>query len=222
MNIVLKILCLVVPWTLKRRILIRFFRYDIHPTARIGFSWIYPSKLVMKSYSKIGSLNVAVHLDVIQMDSYSTISRSNWITGFSSFTNSKHFSHQVERVSSLLVGEHSAITKNHHIDCTNCIQIGKFSTIAGYQSQLLTHSIDILMNRQDSKPISIGDYCFIGTNVVILGGSQLPSFSILGAKSLLNKRFTEEYNMYGGVPAKQISSLPSTAKYFLRTTGFVY
>lgn len=222
MNIFVKVLCVIAPWSLKRRMLIRFFRYEIDVTARIGFSWIYPAKLIMKANTKIGSLNVAVHLDSIQMDSFSTISRSNWITGFASGTDSKHFNHQKDRISSLTIGEHSAITKNHHIDCTNSIEIGKFSTIAGYQSQLLTHSIDIFMNRQHSMPIKIGDFCFVGTNVVILGGSELPSFSVLGAKCLLNKSFTEEYSLYGGVPAKHISMLPSEAEYFSRTSGFVY
>lgn len=210
------------PWSLKRLILISFFGYEIDAAARIGFSWIYPSNLIMKSYSKIGSLSVAVHLDLITMEEYSSIGRSNWITGFSSEIGGVHFTHQIGRKSTLMMGEHSALTKNHHIDCTSSINIGKFSTIAGYQSQLLTHSIDILENRQDSKPIVIGNHCFIGTNSVILGGSVLPSFSVLGAKSLLNKSFSNQYFLYGGVPAQQLTRIPSNAKYFLRTVGFVY
>jgi acetyltransferase-like isoleucine patch superfamily enzyme len=76
-------------------------------------------------------------------------------------------------------------------------------------------------NRQDSSPISIGDYAFIGTNVTVLGGSTLPAYSVLGAKSLLNKNFDQEWKLYGGVPAKVIQDIPSDAKYFKRETGFV-
>jgi acetyltransferase-like isoleucine patch superfamily enzyme len=176
----------------------------------------------MNSNSKIGNLNIAVHLDLISIGKYSSISRGNWITGFPSKTNSKHFSHQTERESKLLIGEHSAITKNHHIDCTSTITIGNFVTIAGYNSQLLTHSINILENRQDSSPIIIGDYCFVSTNVVVLGGAHLPSYSVLGAKAMLNKKMNQEYCMYGGIPAKFISEIPKTAKYFDRSTGFIY
>ena len=35
-----------------------------------------------------------------------------------------------------------------------------------------------------AAPITIGDYCFVGTNCVLLGGSVLPSYSVLAAKSL--------------------------------------
>jgi acetyltransferase-like isoleucine patch superfamily enzyme len=220
--LLLKVFTALLPWSLKRFFLIRFFKYDIHPYARIGLSWIYPKKLIMHSNAKIGNFNTAVHLDLISIGKFSSISRGNWITGFPSKTNSKHFSHQKERESNLILGEHSAITKNHHIDCTSSITIGNYVTIAGYNSQLLTHSINIIECRQDSSPISIGDYCFLGTNVVVLGGATLPSYSVLGAKAMLNKKMNHEYGLYGGIPAKFISEIPKTAKYFERTTGFIY
>ena len=177
--------------------------------------------LVMEEGAIIDTFNVAINLDKITMKANSSIGRSNWITGFPTKTNSKHFAHQSDRRSELIIGEFSAITKKHHIDCTNLITIGAFATIAGYQSQLLTHSIDIYENHQNSKPIYIGDYTFIGTNAVILGGAKLPSNSVLGAKSLLNKSFEEEYMLYAGVPAKPTSKISTDAKYFKRPIGFV-
>lgn len=221
MRLFLKLFCLLLPWSLRRMLLIRCFGYELDKTSHIGLSWIYPSKLIMKADTKIGSLNVAVHLDVIEMHEFATIGRSNWITGFSTKGSSKHFAHQINRSSSLIIGTHSAITKHHHIDCTSAIAIGKFVTIAGYSSQLLTHSIDIFENRQDSYPISIGDYCFVGTNVVILGGASLPSYSVLGAKSLMNKSYSEEYALYAGVPAKFVKKIDRNAKYFTRAVGYV-
>lgn len=218
----LKILTFLLPWPIKRLVLVTFFKYEIHPTARIGLSWIYPRKLMMDPDSSIGHFNVAVHLDLISLGNDSSIARGNWITGFPSKTNSKHFSHQINRESSLQIGKHSAITKNHHIDCTNTIQIGNFVTVAGYASQLLTHSINIELNLQDSSPIVIGDYCFVGTASTILGGATLPSYSVLGANSLLNKSYAIPYRLYAGNPAKEIKELPIDFKYFNRTTGFVY
>ncbi len=210
------------PWPLKRFMLVTFFKYEIDPTARIGFSWIYPQKLIMGSDSYIGNFNVAVHLDLIKIGKYSTIARGNWITGFPTNTDSKHFVHQKDRKSNLIIGEHSSITKKHHIDCTNVIQIGNFVTIAGYASQLLTHSINIGLNIQDSYPITIGDYCFVGTSSTILGGSNLPSHSVLGAKALLNKHFEIPYRLYGGNPAQEIKELSKDFKYFNREVGFVF
>ncbi|MFL5787405.1 MAG: acyltransferase, partial [Flavisolibacter sp.] len=155
------------------------------------------------------------------MEEKARIGRSNWITGFPTGTISNHFKHQSLRKPQLLLKESAAITKNHHIDCTDQIEIGRFATIAGYNSQLLTHSIDVTENRQDCAPIYIGDYTFVGTNVVILGGSYLPSNSVLGAKSLLNKSYSDEWKLYGGVPAKPLTDIPHTAKYFSRKNGFV-
>ena len=221
MKKIVQIFCVLMPWFLKRRLLQVFFGYIIHPTAYIGLSWIFPRDLIMEAHSKIGHLNVAVHLDSIQLKEYSSVGRSNWITGFASGTSSKHFQHQPQRCSQLLLGRHSAITKKHHLDCTNSLTIGEFTTIAGYQSQFLTHSIDVFANRQDSKPIVIGNYCFVSTNVTVLGGAILPDYSILGAKSLLNKNYNDSWILYAGVPARPVKSLPEEALYFKRKTGFV-
>ena len=176
----------------------------------------------MGAGSRIDHFTIAIHLDSIEMADQSTIGRNNWITGFSTKTSLLHFKHQADRQAKLIIGESAAITKNHHLDCTNTIQVGRFATIAGYHSQFLTHSINLIENRQDSAPITIGEYTFIGTNSVILGGAFLPSFCVLGAKSLLNKHYTQEWRLYGGAPAKELATIPKSAKYFTRTKGFVY
>lgn len=217
---ILQMLCVLCPWSLRRRLLIRFFGYKIHPTARIGFSWIFPEHLEMGPNSRIGHFNVAIHLHEIGMKESSTIGRGNWITGFPK-GGAVHFQHLPDRKPCLEIGAHTAITKNHHIDCTEIIKIGSFTTIAGYGSQFLTHSIDIVESRQDAAPIIIGDYCFIGTNVVALGGSILPDRCVVGAKSLLNRGYQDECFLYGGVPAKPIKKLPQNARYFTRQSGRV-
>ena len=223
MRKLLQLLTLLLPWKLRRLALKSWFGYQIDATASIGMAWVFPKKLVMYAGARIDHFTVAIHLDAIVMHEKSKIGRSNWITGFSSDSNHPaFFKHQIDRKAELHIGKHSAITKDHHIDCTNLIIIGAFSTIAGYNSQLLTHSIDVFENRQDSAPIYIGDYTFVGTNVVILGGSSLPSYSVLGAKSLLNKQHTEEWILYGGVPAKAVQHLSKEAKYFFRTEGYVH
>lgn len=222
MGIIKKIFAVILPWPLQRIVLNKWFGYEIHPTAKIGLAWVFPSHLKMGAGARIDHFTIAIHLDRIEIGENSTIGRSNWITGFPTASDSKHFKHQPDRVSALLMGKNSAITKQHHIDCTSLIQIGDFVTVAGYQSQILTHSINVYENIQDSKPVIIGDYTFIGTNTVILGGAVLPDHSLLAAKSLLSKAYTENWKIYGGVPAKPISDIPGDAKYFIREDGFVY
>ena len=210
------------PWKLKRLILIHVFHYKIHPTAHIGLSYIYPKYLEMEEGSSIEHFNVAIHLDKIIIGKNSSIGRKNWITGFPTGTESPFFKHDKKRKSELIIGKESAITKNHHIDCTNSIHIGDYVTIAGYNSQLLTHSIDVYESRQDSHPITIGDYCFVSTGVIILGGAVLPPYSLLAAGAVLTKPYTDSWIIYGGVPAKPIKEMPKNAKYFKRINGFVY
>lgn len=220
MKLLFRLCIVLLPWALRRHVLRAVYRYDIHPSARIGLAWIFPDKLTMAEGSYIGHLNVAIRLGRIELGPHALIHRSNWITGVSR-GDERHFRHVPTRDPALVLGAHAAITKSHHIDCCDRIEIGAFTTIGGYQSQFLTHGIDLNRNRQDAAPITIGEYCFIGTNVVILAGSQLPARSVLGAKALLNKRHDKPGWVYGGVPAAPIQPLPEDAAYFKRTTGFV-
>lgn len=211
---------LLLPWGARRSLLEKQFGYQIHPTARIGLSWINPTRLIMEENTRIDHLTLCKGLDLLHLKAHSMVGRGNWITGFP-IGPSRHFAEETDRRPQLIVGEHSAITHRHFIDCTNSVTIGKFSTVAGLQSQVMTHSVDIERNRQASQPVEIGDYCFVGTNCVVLGGSVLPDFCVVGAKSLVNKAFNESYQLYGGVPARPIEKLSPECKYFRRTEGFV-
>jgi acetyltransferase-like isoleucine patch superfamily enzyme len=221
MKTILYFLAIWLPWPLRRLVLTTVFGYKLDPKSRIGFSWIMPEQLVMDRDSSIGALTVCRGIKLLHLKQSAYIGRGNWITGFPSGEH-KHFAHQPDRRPELVVGEHSAITNRHILDCTNSVTIGAFTTFGGFRSQILTHSIDLRDCRQSSAPISIGDYSFIGTDCVLLGGSSLPHHSVLGAKSLLNKPYTEPFWLYGGAPARPIEKVPPDARYFKREVGFVY
>ena len=120
-----------------------------------------------------------------------------------------------------MLGDNSAIVARHIIDCTDSVMIGKFSTIAGHRSQILTHAIDLEENEQSCEPVRIGDYCFVGTAAIILKGSVLPSYSVLGAGAVLNTIYAEEWSVYAGNPARKVKSIDASYKYFVRNNGFV-
>lgn len=221
MSTFLSLISVLLPWPLRRALLCRCFGYEIHPTARIGLSWIRPRRLRLEAGTSIGHLTVCIHLDLLHLKERATIGRGNWITGFPTGP-SPHFAHQPERRSELIVGEQSAITNRHLIDCTGGVTIGRFTTFAGFSSQVLTHSIDLVESRQSSAPVTIGDYCFIGTACVLLAGSALPDRSVLGAKSLLNKKYEEPYTLYAGAPARPIQPMPRDTRYFHRPEGIVF
>ncbi|MFI3302529.1 MAG: acyltransferase [Rikenellaceae bacterium] len=215
MKKIINILVVLLPWFIKRRVLNYFYKYDIHPSARIGLSYIFPDKLKMESGSRIGHLNVAIHLHYIEMGEDATISQQNWITGFP-IDGKGFFEEYPNRTPQLLMGKDSAITKRHLVDCTDSVSIGEYTSIGGYASQILSHSTSLEHNRQGCAPIHIGHHCFVGTRSVILPGSALPSQSVLGAGALLNKRFTESFVLYGGVPAKKIDTMRRDLIFFHR------
>lgn len=209
------------PWPMRRRFLERRFGYSIHPTSRIGLAWIAPRRLVMEENSRIGHFNFCKNIDLLHLGAHAIIGQLNWITGFPS-GDSRHFAHQPARSPELVLGQHAGVSSRHFFDCTNHIRIGAFATIAGFRSQFVTHSIDLAAGRQSSEPIEVGEYCFVGTNSVLLGGSELPHHSVLSAKSLLNKRWEEPFQLYGGVPAKPLKELSPEMEYFRRQEGFVW
>ncbi|MFL6590710.1 MAG: acyltransferase [Chthoniobacterales bacterium] len=212
---------MLLPWSLRRGFLEKQFGYSLHPSSRIGLAWIFPRHLVMEEGSRIGHLTLCKNIDLLHLGPHAIVGQLNWITGFPSGPG-RHFAHQADRRPELIVERHAGISSRHLIDCTARVRIGAFATIGGFRSQLLTHTIDLVAGRQTAEPIDIGEYCFTGTNAVMLGGSVLPHHSVLGAQSLLNKKWDDPYHLYAGVPAKPVKELSSDMEYFRRTEGFVW
>jgi len=221
MKRLLALFLLILPWRLRRIALNKIFGYQIHPTARIGLSLICPVRLEMDAGARIGNLTLCKGISLLKMSEKSRIDNLNWITGFPAGDQS-HFTADVGRRPELILGAQAAVTNRHLIDCTNSVRIGKFTTFAGARSQILSHSIDLYECRQSSKPITIGDYCFVGTGCVLLAGCTLPDYSVLGASSILNKQYSDPYFLYAGNPARPVKPLSKEIAYFTRTTGFVH
>jgi acetyltransferase-like isoleucine patch superfamily enzyme len=220
LKLVIRAMVCLLPWSIRRWVLQKFWRYQIHPSSKIGSAWVFPKHLILEANSYIGNLTVCKGLDLIHLKESSIIGNGNWITGYPS-GSSEFYADNRDRKPQLIIDEHSAITNRHLIDCTDSVTIGKFSTFAGFNSQILSHSINLELCKQISGPVKIGDYCFIGSNCLVLANSSLPDYSVLGAKSLLNKNYAEPYHLYAGVPARQIKPLPQDYLYFSRSTGVV-
>jgi acetyltransferase-like isoleucine patch superfamily enzyme len=220
-RLIVSLITLFLPWAAKRLMLISLLKYEIHKNAYIGFSIIIPEHLIMDDGAKIGNFNVCKTIQKLHMMEHSIISSMNWITAGATQNSIGSFAHKKDRKAELILGMHASITLRHIVDCTDQVTIGKYTTIAGYHSQILTHSINLKESIQDCAPVTIGEYCLIGTNSVILPGSSLGNFSILGASSLLNKKFNDPYTLYGGVPANPLKKIPTDYAYFLRSVGYI-
>lgn len=212
------------PWRIRKYLLKKFCHFELSDNVKIGFSIILARKVILKDNARIGHLNFVKSIDCLQLNENSKIGSRNWITGFSvkdkTVIKKSHFSHIEDRQCVLILGKQSSVTSRHYFDCNGGIYIGNYCTIAGFETAFLTHSIDLKNNRQDALPIIIGDYTFVGTRCTILKGSKLPSYSVLGACSLLNKQYENSYGLYAGIPARYIKSLEGY-QYFSRKQGFV-
>src|SRR5207244_1047883 len=96
--------------------------------------------------------------------------------------------------------------------------IGRGNWITGFP---LGDSPHFASETERRPELVMGDYCFVGSNSVLLGGSSLPDYCVLGAKSLLNKAHAQTHRLYGGVPARELSVLSPDCGYFNRRQGFV-
>jgi acetyltransferase-like isoleucine patch superfamily enzyme len=214
---------LVFPWSIRRFLYQYLMGYEIHSTARIGWSIVSVNRCVLKAHAAIWSFNCIRSLDYLELGEHAVIGEKNHVFGYQARgeTQNAFFRHRLDRQSSFIMGAHSALTYSHLVDCSDAVTIGAFSTVAGFGSQLLSHSLDLSANIQDCRPITIGKYCFVGTDVVILPGAILPDRSVLGAKSLLQTAMERTDSLYGGVPAREIKEIDTSKGYFVRLNGFV-
>ncbi|MFT6842175.1 MAG: acetyltransferase-like isoleucine patch superfamily enzyme [Psychroserpens sp.] len=221
MKIFLQLLIIFLPQNLRKYILTNLLGYIFKRDSRIGYSIILSKKVTFHNNAVVGHLNFFKGFDEINIGEYSTIGNLNWITAFPKGTTSKHFAHQPERLPVLKLGKHTAITNRHLLDCTGGFFIGDFTTFAGFRSQVLTHSIDLTNCRQNSSPVIIGDYCFIGTNSIFLLGSKVPDRCIIAASSTVTNVLEGQLGLFAGVPAKRIKDLnEKEVKYMTRTSGY--
>ena len=204
----------------RQSILRKMFGHEVHPSARIGISFISVEHLYMAEGSGIASLTLIRGLRECLLHEEVDIGRFNWITAIP--LGGKEFFQKVEdRDPSLEIKFGSVILHRHIVDCNAKVTIGELSGLAGYRSTVLTHGVDIVTNSQTAVPVTIGDRTMIGSNCVLLGGTVIPDFSILSAGSTARNAFTEP-GLYSGVPAKRVADLPEDAAFFHRTTKMIY
>lgn len=214
----LHLLTVPLPWWLKRRVLNRFAGWELHEDARIGLSIVAVGRLRMESGARIYSMSVIKNLSEANLGTNAYIGPWNWIS--CSPMKSRVFQN-VERSQTLTLGVETAITMRHYIDCNDAVTIGSHSTLAGVRSQILTHSIDLTRSQQRTRPVVIGDFCFIGTGSIITAGSVLADYVVVGAGSVTSGALEKSYTVYRGNPAVAERAVDSDAGYFVRRDGSV-
>ena len=205
---------MLLPSRFKRHLARMLFGWEIHPTAYIGRSIVLVRHLTMGPGASIGPFNMIKDFEELHMAEGASIASRNWITGFP--LSSQAFPHSPNRRPALVMGKYSMITVGHDIDCSDLVEIGDYSGIAGFGCAVLTHSLDLVRDRFVTGPVTFGHHSGIMSGATMLSGTRVPARSIISAGSVVNTRLTEELTFYSGNPAEAQRPLPATLKFFHR------
>lgn len=209
------------PSFLKRPLYRLFFGYKIGKRVRIGFSIIDAQECRIDDDVSIGHLNALVGTKKLSVGEHTRIGHLNIIRGGDEVRIGRYAEIlRLNEINSIpdpvivtpaepvfILGDGSVITTSHKIDFTDRVEFGKRVILGGRNSSLWTH------NRQSTKPITIGDFSYIGSEIRIAPGGAIPPKCIVGIGSVITKKFEDEYFLIAGVPAKAVKALDEDGKF---------
>lgn len=211
------------PSALKRPSYRLFFGYKIGKRVRVGFSIIDARECRIDDDVQIGHLNVVIGLEKLTIGDHTRIGYLNIIRGGDEVRLGRYSEIiRLNEINSIpepdvvnptdprfLLGAGSIITTGHKIDFTDRVEIGRRTIIGGRNSSLWTH------NRQRTRPIEIGSFAYIGSEIRMAPGGSIPSKCIVGIGSVITGRLDQEGYLIAGVPAKSIKELDETDKFLI-------
>ena len=120
-----------------------------------------------------------------------------------------NFTSRVTHVKNILVGKGSfpGFMPGCYIQGIGNIYIGNYSIFSANVGIISANHNLYDSSLHDTAEVHIGNYCWVGMNVVILPGVRLGDYTIVGAGSVVTKSFPEGYCVIGGNPARIIKSL---------------
>jgi acetyltransferase-like isoleucine patch superfamily enzyme len=209
------------PSFLKRLCYRLFFGYKIGKNVKIGLTLLDAKECEIDSDVTIGHLNVLIGIKKLSIGDHSRIGHLNIIRGGDEVRLGRYTEilrlNEINAIpepiavnevdSRFILGDGSIITTSHKIDFTDRVEFGKRVILGGRNSSLWTH------NRQMTKPIIIGDYSYIGSEIRIVPGGEIPPKCIVGIGAVITKKFEDEYKLIAGVPAKAVKDLDEDGKF---------
>ena len=211
------------PSFLKRSCYRWFFGYQIGRRVRIGLSIIDASECRIDDDVQIGHLNLIVRVKQLGIDDHVRIGHLNIIRG----GDEVHLGRYAEiirmnEINSMaepdvvnpidprfLLGDGSIITAGHKIDFTDRVTFGRRSILGGRNSSLWTH------NRQRTRPIEIGSFAYMGSEIRIAPGGSVPSKCIVGIGAVIIGELSAEGYLIAGVPAKPVKELSEEDRFLI-------
>jgi len=203
------------PSFLKRPCYRLFFGYQIGKHVRVGLSIIDAAECQIDDDVRIGNLNLIFRVQKLKIEDHVRIGHLNIIRGGDEVHLGRYSEIiRMNEINSIaepevvnptdprfLLGDGSIITAGHKVDFTDRVTIGRRSILGGRNSSLWTH------NRQRTRPIDIGSFAYIGSEIRIAPGGSVPSRCIVGIGSVITSELTDENYLIAGVPARPVKEL---------------
>ena len=211
------------PSFLMRACLRLFFGYHIGKRVHFGVSIIDAAECHIEDDVRIGHLNVIIGVQKLTMGDHVRIGHLNIIRGGEEVRLGRYSEiMRMNEINSIpepdavnpveprfTLGAGSIVTTGHKIDFTDRIDIGRRTIIGGRNSSLWTH------NRQRTRPINIGEFAYVGSEIRMAPGSSIPSRCIVGIGSVITSKIDAEEWLIGGVPAKPLKELSSEDRFLI-------
>jgi acetyltransferase-like isoleucine patch superfamily enzyme len=220
-RLITKGLIAVLPSPLKRFIYRHIFGYKIGRRVRIGLSIIDVGECSIDDDTSIGHFNLFIGTKTLEIGEHARIGHMNIFRGGDEIRLGRYS--EVIRLNEInsipdpvvineteprfILGDGSVVVASHKIDFTDRVEFGKCVILGGRNSSLWTH------NRQMTKPILIGDYAYVGSEIRIAPGGEIPPRSVVGIGSVITKKLEGENNLIAGVPAAVTKSLGEDGKF---------
>jgi acetyltransferase-like isoleucine patch superfamily enzyme len=205
-------LTLPLPWFLKRAALSLFLGYEIDRRARIGLSIVDADRVKLGRGCRIGHFVAVRDLEALEVGNFSYIGNFCWISGAP--RSDQDFAHIPERRPELRMGSCSILTSRHYIDCSDAVEIGDYSMLAGGYTQVLTHEISVDEGRQRTEPVRIGSHSLIHTRCVLVAGTRVPDQVVIAAGAVVRGELEGSHALYGGLPARKLKDIDPEAVFF--------
>lgn len=189
-------------WNLHQILYINFHFLPFNQAIKLPI-WVkfYSNKRLFKSKGKIIIESEKISFGMIEMGVMQYFELREGMhfgsSGTLIFEGSAHISNasniQICKNSTLRIGDGVGLSQTKII-CAKSITIGK-GTFVGVGSQMMDsdfHPIIDILGKSYINPtqsIKIGDYNWLGAEVMVLKGTKTPAHCIISARSILNKKY---------------------------------
>jgi acetyltransferase-like isoleucine patch superfamily enzyme len=191
------------------------FGYTIGRGVKIGLSPFFRvGRCAIGDHARIGSFNLFARVEDLAIGEHARVGHFNLFRGGSRLAVGPYATvlrlnvfnaidgDYLEPVDSVLeLGAGTFVATGHWLDFGAGIRVGDHSIIGGRHSSFWTH------NRQRGRPITVGRHTYLGSEVRVAPGAEIPAYSVVALGSVVSGQFADARVLIGGNPAQAVRPL---------------